>query len=413
MGPLASASTTGEPGRVRVYHGDNAEILPQLAAGSFALIYIDPPFNTGKVQRRTQIRAVQDDEGDRRGFRGQRYRTTRVGTKAFGDLFDDYLEFLAPRLEQAHRLLSPSGSLLLHLDYREVHYAKVLLDQIFGRECFQNEIIWAYDYGARTKKRWSAKHDNILWYVRDPQRYVFNYDEMDRIPYMAPGLVGKKKAARGKTPTDTWWHTIVSPSGKEKTGYPTQKPLGIVRRFVKVHSRPGDQLLDFFAGSGTLGEAGAQLGRDVTLVDESPQAMRVIMRRLARFSPEFVGLAPELREELWALETTTSSTPPPPDVPAAAETASSSAAPQGASVDDDTDDARADEDDDARAGERDDAVEDEREAAGDRREDVDEAAADGVDAGVASSDAGEGGPAAIELRRRAPSVFIRKRTRSS
>jgi site-specific DNA-methyltransferase (adenine-specific) len=197
--------------------------------------------------------------------------------------------FLAPRLEEAHRLLAADGCLFLHLDYREVHYAKVLLDEIFGRDCFMNEIIWAYDYGGRSTSKWSAKHDNILWYVKDPANHCFNFEEMDRIPYMAPDLVGEEKAARGKTPTDTWWHTIVSPNGYEKTGYPTQKPLGVVNRIVKVHSRPGDVLLDFFAGSGTLGESGATLGRDVVLIDTNPEALDVMSRRLGSLQPTFVG----------------------------------------------------------------------------------------------------------------------------
>lgn len=274
-----------EAGAVDIHLGDNLELLPRFESGSFALIYTDPPFNTGRDQARTQIKATRDEAGDRRGFGGQRYRTEVLGTRAFADSFDDYLEFLAPRLEQAHRLLADEGSLLLHLDYREVHYAKVLLDQIFGREAFINEIIWSYDYGGRSKSRWSAKHDNILWYAKDPARYCFNFDEIDRIPYMAPRLVGAEKAARGKTPTDVWWHTIVSPTGREKTGYPTQKPLGILRRIVRVHSRPGDHLLDMFAGSGSLGEAGAELGRRVTLIDQNPEALAVMRARLERFSP--------------------------------------------------------------------------------------------------------------------------------
>ena len=271
-------------GRVSILAGDNLPHLQRLKSGRFRLIYVDPPFNTGKRQTRRRLSTVRDDEGgDRTGFKGRRYRTTVHGTRSYADAFDDYLGFLAPRLEEAHRLLAADGSLFVHLDYREVHYAKVLLDEIFGRECFINEIVWAYDYGARSKKRWSAKHDNILWYAKDPARYVFDYEEMDRIPYMAPGLVGAEKAARGKTPTDVWWHTIVSPSGREKTGYPTQKPLGIVRRIVKVHSEPGDELLDFFAGSGTLGEAGAELGRSVVLIDDNEEALAVMRERLARF----------------------------------------------------------------------------------------------------------------------------------
>ena len=252
----------------KIAFGDNLPVLQGLAAGSADLIYIDPPFNTGKRQERNRIKTVRDEaEGDRIGFADRRYRTIQLGKSGYGDAFDDYMSFLAPRLEEAHRVLTDTGSFFLHIDYREVHYCKVLLDQIFGRESFMNEIIWAYDYGARSKKKWSAKHDNILWYAKDPSSYTFCFEEMDRIPYMAPGLVGKEKAARGKTPTDVWWHTIVSPNGKEKNGYATQKPLGVLERLVKVHSRPGDLLLDFFAGSGTLGEAAAKYGRDYLLID--------------------------------------------------------------------------------------------------------------------------------------------------
>ncbi|HRJ42590.1 MAG: hypothetical protein KJZ86_06585 [Caldilineaceae bacterium] len=265
--------------KLTVYFGDNLPVLRDLPSASVDLIYIDPPFNTGKVQQRTQISTVQDAEGDRTGFQGKRYRTEKIGTRAYDDTFDDFLGFLEPRLREAYRLLKPDGSLFFHIDYREVHYCKVLLDSIFGRDCFQNEIIWAYDYGARTKKRWPAKHDNILWYSKDPKNFQFHLEEVDRIPYMAPGLVGPEKAARGKTPTDVWWHTIVSPSGAEKTGYPTQKPRGVLERIVKVHSRPGDRLLDFFAGSGSFGESALALGRNCTLIDNNPEALQVMAKR--------------------------------------------------------------------------------------------------------------------------------------
>jgi site-specific DNA-methyltransferase (adenine-specific) len=272
----------------RIVHGDNLEALGQMDSGSVALIYIDPPFNTGRRQTRLRMKTVQDDAGDRVGFGGRRYRTELVERAdrptdeiaGYADQFDDFLGFLRPRLVEAHRVLAPTGSLFFHIDYREVHYCKVMLDQIFGRECFQNEIIWAYDYGARAKKRWPAKHDTILWYTRDPERYTFNLEASDRIPYMAPGLVGAEKAAKGKTPTDVWWHTIVSPTGKEKTGYATQKPLGILERIVRVHSNPGDLVLDFFAGSGTAGEAAAKNGRAFCLVDESAEAIAVMEKRL-------------------------------------------------------------------------------------------------------------------------------------
>jgi site-specific DNA-methyltransferase (adenine-specific) len=267
-----------------IHCGDNLPILQQMPSASVDLIYIDPPFNTGKVQGRTQIRSVRSEAGDRTGFGGQRYETIKVGTRAYSDLFDDYLSFLEPRLVEAYRVLAPHGSLYFHIDYREVHYCKVLLDSIFGRDCFLNEIIWAYDYGGRPKNRWPPKHDNILLYVKDPANYVFNYDEIERIPYMAPGLVGPEKAARGKLPTDTWWHTIVPTNGKEKTGYPTQKPLGILRRIIQASSRSGDLVLDFFAGSGTTGAACLEFGRKFVLVDVNPEALEVMARRFAASS---------------------------------------------------------------------------------------------------------------------------------
>jgi site-specific DNA-methyltransferase (adenine-specific) len=282
-----------------IYLSDNLPVLRSLPDASVDLIYIDPPFNTGVSQRRRTLRTERDDSegGDRTGFGGRRYRTERVGEHAYSDRFDDYETFLRPRLEEAYRVLAPHGTFYFHIDYREVHYCKVWLDGIFGRASFLNEIIWAYDYGARTTRKWPSKHDNILVYVKDPARYTFNWDEVDRIPYMAPGLVGPEKAARGKTPTDVWWHTIVPTAGREKTGYPTQKPLGIVRRIVSVSSNPGDLVLDFFAGSGTTGQACLELGRRFILVDDNREALEVMSRRFAGvegigwhgFSPKGAG----------------------------------------------------------------------------------------------------------------------------
>ncbi|HNT89895.1 MAG TPA: site-specific DNA-methyltransferase [Candidatus Hydrogenedentes bacterium] len=243
--------------QIEVYFGDNLPVLRSLPPASVAMVYIDPPFNTGRRQSRTQIATVRDANGDRTGFQGRRYRTVKMGATGYEDAFEDYLAFLEPRLVEAHRILREDGSLFFHIDYREAHYCKILLDRIFGRESFLNEIIWAYDYGARSKKRWSPKHDTIFWYAKDPSRYVFHFDAIDRIPYMAPDLVGRDKAARGKTPTDVWWHTIVSPTGKEKTGYATQKPRGVIDRLMRVHTSRGDLVCDFFAGSGTVGESAA------------------------------------------------------------------------------------------------------------------------------------------------------------
>lgn len=282
----------------RIIFGDNLEVLKTISSESVSLIYIDPPFNTGKIQSRKQLRTTRSDEGDRIGYQGARYKTEILGEKSYNDAFDDYLAFIMPRLVEAKRILTPNGSLYFHIDYREVHYCKILLDQIFGRESFLNEIIWAYDYGARSKVKWPAKHDNILWYAKNPENYIFNYGQLDRIPYMAPGLVGPEKAALGKTPTDTWWHTIVSPNGKEKTGYPTQKPLGIIKRIVMASSHQGDTVMDFFAGSGTFGEAALMLGRQFILVDSNPEAMEVMGKRFAPYKGvQFENYKPVAKEQ--------------------------------------------------------------------------------------------------------------------
>ncbi len=259
---------------------DNLAVLGSLPDDSIDLVYIDPPFNTGKRQTLRRLRTVRDEEtGDRTGFGGRRYRTIELGAQSYVDVHDDYLDFLEPRLVEIRRVLRPSGSLYLHLDPREVHYAKVLCDAIFGRDGFLNEVIWAYDYGARTTRRWPAKHDDILVYVKDPQRYWFDAEAVERIPYMAPGLVGPEKAARGKLPTDTWWQTIVPPGGAERTGYPTQKPVAVLRRVVSASCPAGGVVADFFAGSGTAGAAALELGRRFLLVDSNPEAVAVMTRR--------------------------------------------------------------------------------------------------------------------------------------
>ena len=289
----------------RIELADNLAALAAIPSGSVPLIYIDPPFNTGRRQQRISLRidrldpcdSADDHRGDgrpRTGFGGRRYLGTEIGRQAFADAFVDYLAFLEPRLREGYRVLAPEGSFYVHLDPREVHYVKVLLDEIFGRDCFVNELIWAYDYGARPRRRWPAKHDNILFYAKDPDRYHFDAEEVEREPYMAPGLVTAEKAARGKLPSSVWWHTIVSPTGKEKTGYPTQKPLGVLKRIVAASSRPGDLVLDYFAGSGTTGAAALALGRRFHLIDENPEAVAVMADRFAGVAGvEFVGWPPK------------------------------------------------------------------------------------------------------------------------
>ncbi len=260
--------------------GDNLAVTAQLPDASFRLVYLDPPFNTGRTQTRQTISTKRAASGTRVGFQGHSYETIKGTLYSYDDDFADYWEFLGPRLEEAWRLLDDRGTLYLHLDYREVHYAKVALDALFGRACFLNEIVWAYDYGAKSRRRWPAKHDSILVYVKNPKTYYFDSTAVDREPYMAPGLVTAEKAARGKLPTDVWWHTIVGTNGRERTGYATQKPEGILRRIVQASSAPGDWVLDFFAGSGTLGAVAQKLDRRFVLVDQNPDAIAIVRARL-------------------------------------------------------------------------------------------------------------------------------------
>jgi site-specific DNA-methyltransferase (adenine-specific) len=271
-----------------VYFGDNLAVLNSIPDSSVQLIYIDPPFNTGREQQRSKVTTKRSEQGNRIGFKGQRYETVKSTILSYDDQFANYWEFLEPRLEEAFRVLNTTGTLYLHLDYREAHYAKVLLDALFGPDCFLNEIIWAYDYGGKSKSRWPSKHDTILVYVKDPANYYFDSESVDREPYMAPGLVTPEKVERGKLPTDVWWHTIVSPTGKEKTGYPTQKPIGILRRIIQASSKEGDTVLDFFAGSGTTGFVANELGRRFILVDQNPESIEVIKNRLPTGSFQLV-----------------------------------------------------------------------------------------------------------------------------
>ena len=272
-----------------VYFGDNLPIIRNIPDSSVQLIYIDPPFNTGREQQRSKVTTKRSDSGNRIGFKGERYETVKSKVFSYDDQFANYWEFLEPRLEQAFRVLKQTGTLYLHLDYREAHYAKVLLDALFGPECFLNEIIWSYDYGGKSKSRWPSKHDTILVYVKDPANYYFDSNSVDREPYLAPGLVTPEKVEKGKLPTDVWWHTIVSPTGKEKTGYPTQKPVGILRRIIQASSKPGDVVLDFFAGSGTTGFVANELDRKYILVDQNPESIEVIKNRLPKGSFQFVA----------------------------------------------------------------------------------------------------------------------------
>lgn len=273
-----------------VIRGENSEVLSLLPEGFFRLIYIDPPFNTGKVQKKETFKSTKVDEGGNVGFGGNRYVKESVDTKSYEDSFSNYVgEFLGPKLLDAWRLLTDDGTIYVHLDYREAHYVKVWMDKVFGKDKFLNEIIWSYDYGAKSKKKWPSKHDTILVYVKDPKKYYFSSENVDREPYMAPGLVTKEKAERGKLPTDVWWHTVVPTNGGERTGYPTQKPLGILNRIINASSIEGDTVLDFFAGSGTTGESAYTLGRNFVLIDENEEAIDTMRKRFSKYDVSFIS----------------------------------------------------------------------------------------------------------------------------
>jgi site-specific DNA-methyltransferase (adenine-specific) len=260
--------------------GDNLDVLKALPEAFFDLIYIDPPFNTGHAQKRQTIAVEADEGGERVGFGGKRYSQRLLQARSYDDSFDDYLNFIGPRLEQAQRLLAAHGSLYLHLDWHESHYCKLLLDGVFGRANFLNEIIWAYDYGGRSRRKWPAKHDTILVYVKDINSYHFDDSEVERLPYLAPSLVTKEKRDRGKRLTDVWFITIVPTNSREKTGYPTQKPERLLKRIVQASSQPGGWCLDFFAGSGTLGAVAKKCGRHFVLIDSNPEAIAISKARI-------------------------------------------------------------------------------------------------------------------------------------
>ncbi|MEM4166801.1 MAG: site-specific DNA-methyltransferase [Candidatus Bilamarchaeaceae archaeon] len=270
---------------------DNLNILPLIPNEFVDLIYIDPPFNTGKTQKKSTIRCeVLDTENKngeghkhyRTGFGGKFYEYYIEDEKAYSDSFGEgYLDFLYERIVHAHRILKNTGVFYFHIDYREAHYCKVfVLDKIFGRANFLNEIIWAYDYGGRSKKKWPAKHDNIFMYCKNNNKYYFDIEQSDRLPYLAPGLVSEEKRLLGKLPTDVWWHTIVPTNSKEKANYPTQKPLGVINRIIKTSSPENGLVLDFFAGSGTTGVSSLMNNRRFILIDNNYDAMITFKQRL-------------------------------------------------------------------------------------------------------------------------------------
>jgi site-specific DNA-methyltransferase (adenine-specific) len=273
----------------KIIFGDCLDALKTIESESVTTIFVDPPFNTHKTQKRNRIKATASDEG-RSGFGGRKYQVEDINSASYKDSFDDFEGFLMPRIKESIRTLTKDGSIFILLDFREIHYIKIAMDKLLGRDCFINEIIWMFDYGFRSRTKYSNKHNTILWYAKDPKNYIFNYNDIDRVPYLAPGLVGKEKAARGKTITAEWWQSIVGTNSKAKTFYPTEKPLKISERIVKMHSKKDDLIMDFFAGSATTGMAAGNLGRKFIMIDNNPDAIDVMKKRLVEFNPEVINI---------------------------------------------------------------------------------------------------------------------------
>lgn len=281
---LPAAFTGDGPPTADVYCAENRTLLARLAdawAGRFQLIYLDPPFGTGKVYAAR--------------IGGERCRPARAVDAYRDDLaFDAYLRWLGDRLALMRDLLHETGTLYVHLDWHAVHYVKVALDRLFGRQRFLNELIWCYHGPSPIRSAFKRKHDTILVYTRSAD-YFFDADAV-RVPYdptTVKTFASSPKAgfgktpdlARGKVPEDWWYFPVVARVHTERVGYETQKPTALLDRIIKASSRPGDLVGDFFAGSGTTGVVAARLGRNVALVDRNPVAVEKTLLRLADLSP--------------------------------------------------------------------------------------------------------------------------------
>ncbi len=262
-----------DAGANKIACGDNLAFMSTLPDAHCELVYADPPFFTGRnhTQANGQHRVRDCWPGGMRG----------------------YLEFLRPRLEQMRRLLTPSGTLYVHLDWHAVHYVKLLLDDIFGYDHFLNEIIWSYRTGGRSTRWFARKHDTILVYARCRGRQKFNlqregrfrtdglnYDETGR-PYKQTRAGRLYFHPDGPAMTDVWEIPFLSTVSLERTGYPTQKPESLLERIITAATDPGDRVGDFFCGSGTTLAVAQRLGRDWIGCDLSPKAVRLARRRLA------------------------------------------------------------------------------------------------------------------------------------
>ena len=249
--------------------------------GRIDLIYADPPFFTN---RRFTARVGRGEDSRR----PQNWKLAEGYPDHWEDL-DAYLDMLYPRLHLMHRLLSPTGSLYLHLDWHANAYARLLLDEIFGPDRLLNEIAWVYHGPSPIRSAFNRKHDIILAYTRSKD-YTFNADDV-RQPYdqnTVKTFASSRKAGfgkipdleRGKVPEDWWYFPVVARLHQERTGYPTQKPEALLERIIRASSNPGDWVADFFCGSGTTPQVAARLGRRFIAADVSVRAIQTARSRL-------------------------------------------------------------------------------------------------------------------------------------
>jgi site-specific DNA-methyltransferase (adenine-specific) len=262
-----------------VHKGSALDLLHSIPDESIDLIYTDPPFGTGNIQTMDRKKAGKT-----------------VSKIEYSDKYENYLDFLEPHLIQMHKVLKSTGTMYLHMDWRWVHYAKVMCDGIFGMENFLNEVVWSYNFGGRGKDRWPQKHDTILVYIKEMGKHTFNWNDIDRIPYAAPELqyVGRtkeeaeKRIAEGQVPTDVWSMSIVGTASKERVGYPNQKPQKLMKRAIVASSNVGDIVLDPFGGSGSTAAAAMEANRKFITGDSSPDAIQTMRNRFTGLDVKFI-----------------------------------------------------------------------------------------------------------------------------
>lgn len=274
--------------------GDNLQVLKTLPDESVDLIYLDPPFFSNR-----NYEVIWGDAGEVRSF----------NDRWSGDMMH-YIGWLKERVQEMHRVLKPTGSLYLHCDWHADAYIRVhILDPIFGEKNFRNEIIWAYtNSGGRSKNGFAKKHDTIFWYSKLSKNFIFNSKDVliERRAGKTSrgGIIGIDKDGRsfqeiksngkvyryfldeGKIPEDVWTIETMPPHGRERLGYPTQKPEALLERIIKASSNEGDVVLDPFVGGGTTVAVAEKLNRKWIGIDQSVQAIKVSQERIAKIKNE-------------------------------------------------------------------------------------------------------------------------------